>query len=79
MAIEECREKGLKCGECCRLGPLLLVLTECACSPVEYFGAERVTSGDEDKKHEEKEAESGEEGKAARAMPNILPSKSDPE
>lgn len=46
---------------------------------LEYFGAERVTSGDEDKKHEEKEAESGEEGKAARAIPNVFPSKSDPE
>ena len=42
---------------------------------LEYFGAERVTSGDEDKK----EAESGEEVKAARAIPNVFPSKSDPE
>jgi hypothetical protein len=45
----------------------------------ENFGAERVAPGDEDKRHEEKEAESGEEGKAARALPNVFPSKSDPE
>lgn len=51
---------------------------------LECFGAEGVTSGDEDKKPEEKEAvaaagEGGEEGKAARAVPTVLPSKSDPE
>lgn len=49
---------------------------------VESFGAERVITGDEDKKHEEKEGESGEEGKGPRdksAILKILPAKSDPE
>ena len=44
----------------------------------EYFGAERVISGDEDKKAE---AESEEEGKMARdkSTSSIVPAKSDPE
>ena len=43
----------------------------------EFFGAERVQSGDEERKqNEEKEAESGEEGKR---LTFLLPAKSDPE
>ena len=46
----------------------------------EFFGAEYVQSGDEDRKHnDEKEAESGEEGKAGEKPASIFPAKSDSE
>ena len=78
LAIEECRERGLKCGKLVLQLVLYLYDSVAVCS--EYFGTERVMSGDEDKKHEDKEWDSGDESKVPSSTGlSVLPSKSDPE